>query len=203
MKKIGKWVAALALILSLTWIGTVIADRQNLSSNLIRLHVVAASDSQEDQAVKLQIRDAVLQALQNEMDCYCDAQTAKNYLQTQLPKLQEIAQEVLRGEEMDARVTVSLEKEAFPTREYDTFRLPAGVYESLRITVGEGDGKNWWCVVFPSLCIPATSEGFADTAAGAGFEDSLSGALQKDGGYELRFFFLDCFGWLENLLHKD
>jgi hypothetical protein len=70
-----------------------------------------------------------------------------------------------------------LRKEEFPKREYDTFTLPAGVYDSLRVTIGEGTGRNWWCVVFPSLCIPAASEETKDVAAGAGFSDSLSGAI--------------------------
>ena len=94
-------------------------------------------------------------------------------------------------------------KEEFDTREYDTFSLPAGVYESLRITIGEGAGKNWWCVVFPSLCVPATTEGFADTAAGSGFDNSLTGALGNNGGYKVRFFLLDCLGRIENFFHRS
>lgn len=202
MRKIAKIFGTSILILALVWIGTVIADRQRLSDNLIRLHVVAASDSKEDQSVKLQVRDAVINALQETVTRLPDAESAKAYLNEQLPYLQEIAEGVLKTAGMDDSVTVALAQESFPTRHYDTFSLPAGVYESLKITIGEGEGKNWWCVVFPSLCLPATSEGFADTAAGAGFPDSLTGALQRDGSYEVRFFFLDCFGWLENLFHK-
>ena len=202
MRKIAKMIGISLLILALAWIGTVIADRQRLSDNLIRLHVVGASDSREDQTVKLQVRDAIVEALGEAMDALPDVDAAKEYLNDQLPRLQEIAADTLKAAGMEDTVTVNLTQEAFPTRAYDTFSLPAGVYESLKITIGEGEGKNWWCVVFPSLCLPATSEGFADTAAGAGFPDSLAGALQHDGGYEIRFFFLDCFGWLENLFHK-
>jgi len=72
----------------------------------------------------------------------------------------------------------------------------------LRISIGRGEGKNWWCVVFPSLCLPSKGEDFQDTAAGAGFPDSLSGALSKDAGYEVRFFLLDCLGWMQNLFFK-
>ena len=89
---------------------------------------------------------------------------------------------------------VTLGKEVFDTRYYDTFTLPAGVYEALRITIGEGQGKNWWCVVFPTLCVPATSDGFEDVAAGAGFPDALTSALEGESGYELRFFLLDLLG---------
>jgi len=202
MKKIAKIIGTSLLLLALVWIGTLIADRQRLSDNLVRLHVVAASDSQEDQTVKLKVRDAVIEALQETVTQLPDVDSAKVYLNEQLPYLHEVAETVLTEAGMDDCVSVELGKESFPTRHYDTFSLPAGVYESLKITIGEGEGKNWWCVVFPSLCLPATAEGFADAAAGAGFPESLSGALQHDGGYEIRFFFLDCLGWLENLFHK-
>jgi stage II sporulation protein R len=91
-------------------------------------------------------------------------------------------------------------KEAFDKRVYDTFTLPAGIYNALLIVIGDGQGKNWWCVVFPSLCIPAASETFADTAAGAGFPETLNRALTGDNGYELRFAVLDVLGNLENIL---
>ena len=83
----------------------------------------------------------------------------------------------------------------------DTFTLPAGIYEALRITIGEGEGHNWWCVAFPSLCLSATSEEFADKAAGAGFPDSLTGALDGEEKYEVRFFLLDALGELEKFLY--
>ena len=93
---------------------------------------------------------------------------------------------------------MTLQKEVFDTRVYDTFTLPAGVYEALRITIGSGEGKNWWCVVFPTLCVPATSEGFEDVAAGAGFPESLTKSLE--GEYEIRFYLLDLLGKLEGYL---
>ena len=96
---------------------------------------------------------------------------------------------------------MSFRRELFPTREYDTFSLPAGVYDSLRVTIGQGEGHNWWCVAFPSLCLSAASEEFADKAAGAGFPDSLTGALDGEEKYEVRFFLLDALGELEKFLY--
>ena len=93
-------------------------------------------------------------------------------------------------------------KENFGTRLYDTFRLPAGIYEALRITIGEGEGQNWWCVAFPTLCVPATSEGFEGVAAGAGFPDRLNEALKDQESYSIRFFLLDCMGRVENFFHR-
>lgn len=202
MKKIAKLLLVLILIFGLLWCGTVIADRQTLSEDLIRLHVVGASDTQEDQQIKLQVRDALIGYLQQHMPEPEDVEAAKEALKGMLSQLEETANAVLSEAGVTDRVKVTLTKEEFPTRHYDTFSLPAGVYESLRVTIGEGQGKNWWCVVFPSLCMPATTEGFADTAAGAGFSDSLSGVLQGQSGYEIRFFLLDCMGWLQNLFSK-
>ena len=202
MKKIAKILFALFLILGLLWCGTVIADRQTLSDGLIRLHVVGASDTQEDQQVKLQVRDALMEYLQQQIPETEDVESAKAALKGMLSQLEETANEVLTAAGVADRAKVTLTEEEFPTRNYDTFSLPAGIYHSLRVTIGEGQGKNWWCVVFPSLCMPATTEGFADTAAGAGFSDSLSGALQGQPGYEIRFFLLDCMGWLQNLFSK-
>lgn len=202
MRKIAKIFGTCIILLGLVWVGTILADRQNLNENLIRLHVVGASDSEEDQAVKLKVRDAIVMQLEGAMLELPDAEAAKEYLTAQLHDLKATADAVLEEAGIQERATVTLQAEEFPTRHYDTFSLPAGVYESLRITIGDGEGQNWWCVVFPSLCLPATTDGFADAAAGAGFPTSLAGALQHEGKYEIRFFVLDCLGWLENLFNK-
>lgn len=202
MKKIAKLMVLCLLLLSAVWFGSVLSDRNALREDIIRLHVVAESDSQEDQTVKLQVRDAILAQLQSAMENLPDAETAKSYIQNHLPQLQETANLVLEQAGVAARAVVTLGKEAFPTREYETFTLPAGVYESLRITIGTGQGHNWWCVVFPTFCVSATSDGMADTAVSAGFSQSLAGSLTGEKPYQVRFFLLDCMGWVENLFHK-
>lgn len=199
MKKIAKITGTLLLAAMLLWFGGIFADRQALSEDLIRLHVVGASDSEEDQRIKLQVRDAIVTYLKDDMNAAGDTQEAKQYLEAKLSDLEQVANTVLKSAGVSDEATVSLGRENFPTRDYDTFSLPAGVYESLRVNIGSAAGRNWWCVVFPSLCLPATADGFADTAAGAGFSDTLTDTLQKEDGYEIRFFFLDCLGWLQNL----
>ncbi len=202
MRKIAKLFCTCMILLAVLWCAGVVKDNAQLKDSVIRLHVVAASDSEEDQALKLKVRDAVIDYLQMAMEELPDAQAAKTYLQEQIPKLTQIANGVIREAGVQMQAAVTLAKEAFSTREYDTFTMPAGVYEALRISIGPAEGKNWWCVVFPSLCLPATSEGFSDTAVGAGFSDPLTGALQQEQGYEVRFFLLDCLGWLENLFFR-
>ncbi len=197
MRKLLKVIGTCILLGALAWCGTLFADRQALNENVIRLHVVANSDSAEDQSLKLKVRDAVTVYLQENMDAATAGQ-AKTWLKSHLQELQKIAGDVLAQAGSAASATVSLQQEAFDKRDYETFSLPAGVYEALRITVGSGEGKNWWCVVFPSLCLSATSEDFEDTAAGAGFSDGLTGTLRQNSGYEIRFFFLDWLGKIEN-----
>ena len=197
MRKLMKRVGICLILAALVWCGTLLSDRQKLNEDLIRLHVVANSDSQADQEIKLRVRDAVVSSLQSDLAKVADVEEAKAYLRENLAKIQQIANDVLEKAGFDGEAVVTLCREAFDTRYYDTFTLPAGIYESLRITIGEGSGHNWWCVVFPTLCLPATTEGFADTAAGAGFSDSLTGALTGETEYQVRFFLLDALGKLE------
>ena len=200
MKKLIKCVFACALLAAFVWCGTIIADRQRLNEELIRLHVVANSDSAEDQELKLLVRDAIITSLRQALADIRDTEQAKEYLQENLPKLQELANKTLDAAGSAQQAVVTLCREGFPTRQYDTFSLPAGIYEALRVTIGDGGGKNWWCVVFPSLCVPQTSQGFSDTAAGAGFPDALSGALTGEEPYQIRFYLLDKLGELEKFL---
>ena len=201
MRKIAKFICTLLLLAGAFWLGTVASDKSALTNSIIRLHVVADSDSSEDQRVKLLVRDAITEELETFMDDFPDMESAKEYLQEYLPELERIANEVLQSVGNTCSAVVTLAKEKFPTREYDTFTLPAGIYESLRVTIGSGEGKNWWCVVFPSLCASATTEGVEDTAVGAGFSDRLTGTLTGKQEYKVRFFILDCFGWIENWFH--
>lgn len=198
MKKLVKLVFAFVLIWSLFGIAALFCDGQMLKSNMVRLHVVANSDTDEDQRIKYAVKDEIVSYLQGKMKDIPSVEKAKEYLQENLPQLTSIANMVLKQQGSTHQATVSLCKEAFDKRDYDTFSLPSGVYESLRVEIGNADGKNWWCVVFPSLCIPASSEGFKDAAVSSGFDEELTDTLSADEGYEIRFFILDCFGKIEN-----
>ncbi len=202
MRKIVKLTSTLLLLTAAFWLGTVASDKEKLQEDLIRLHVVANSDSAEDQQVKLQVRDAITARLETVMAELPDMEAAKAYLQENLPELERVANDVLEAAGDGYHAVVTLAKEKFPTREYDTFTLPAGIYESLRVTIGSGEGQNWWCVVFPSLCVSATADGFEGTAVSAGFSDRLAGTLTGKPEYRFRFFVLDCFGWVENWFYR-
>ncbi|MBR5616624.1 MAG: stage II sporulation protein R [Oscillospiraceae bacterium] len=202
MRKSLKRLGICALIVCLVWAAGIVSNKQLLQNGLIRLHVVAASDSETDQNLKLLVRDAVIRSLRENMDHVKDMEEAKAYLRENLPKIEALANGVLQNAGIHDTVTVSLRPEEFGTRVYDTFTLPAGVYEALRITIGAGNGHNWWCVVFPALCVGATVEEFEETAHCAGLSDSLTAALAGEEDYEVRFLILDALGKLENFLHK-
>ena len=190
------------LITSCVWTGALLADKAQLRRELIRLHIVGASDSQEDQTIKLRVRDAIVASLEEGMADVLDAEQAKAYLQENLPKIEEVANRVLEEYGSSDFAVAPLGMEEFAKRVYDTFTLPAGVYQALRITIGEGEGRNWWCVAFPSLCMPTTTEEFTDAASCAGLDEDVVAALAGEADYEVRFFLLECIGRLENFLYR-
>ena len=203
MKKLLKRLVFLLVLVSCFYTGALLADKEKLHDELIRLHVVGASDSMEDQTIKLQVRDAIIVSLQQALEDATDIEQAKSYILDHLPQIEAAANAVLQELGSEDIAVVSFMEEAFPIRDYDTFSLPSGVYNSLRITIGDGNGKNWWCVVFPSLCFQASSTGVEDVAAGAGFSDELSNSVTRQDGYQIRFYFLDMLGKIENFFFGD
>lgn len=200
MGKLAKRTGFVFLLVGMLCLGSLLSDRVMLNECLIRLHVVANSDSPEDQAIKLQVRDAVLDSLRQTMTKAADVEEARTYLQTRLPVLEETANRTLEELGCAQRAVVSFCKEAFPEREYDTFSLPGGIYNALRITIGEGKGHNWWCVVYPTLCDSATTRELESVAAGADFPPLLTDTLTGKEGTQYRFYLLDKLGEMEAFL---
>ena len=194
-KHFRPWETAALLALCLTLLsGTWAASRQqHLASDLIRLHVIAVSDAEPEQALKLRVRDAVLGYLRPLLSSAADAEAAHALLEQALPGVKAAAEAVSEGRS----VSVTLGQEDYPLRSYGGFRLPAGRYESLRVTLGEGAGHNWWCVIFPTLCLEAVETEDLQSAL-----DEEDYALVADAsGYALRFWLVDAWGELMNLLH--
>ena len=176
-------------------------QQQRMSEKIIRLHVVANSDSGADQAIKLHVRDAVLAAARQALQGAGDPQQA---IAQALPALEAAANAALAAQGSRDTASVSFRRELFPTREYDTFSLPSGVYRSLRVTIGAGGGHNWWCVIFPSLCVPATADGFVQAAEAGGFTRAEIGLMtQADEGYVLKFRSLELLQALKKVLFGE
>ena len=123
------------------------------SGELLRLHVIANGDSVREQAVKLRVRDAVIRTLANDMETADDAEEAKRLTLIREDEIVAAAQNVLREAGEDDTVKVEVGRFAFPLRMYGDLVVPAGEYEAVRIIIGEGKGQNWWCVIFPPLCM--------------------------------------------------
>ena len=179
--------------------GAVLArQQQTLAGKLVRLHVVANSDSDDDQAAKLRVRDAVLDMTQTILR---DADDPVAALGAHLAEIEQAAGEALRENGSALPVTVALQNELFPRRDYDTFSLPAGVYRTLRVTIGAGEGHNWWCVVFPALCMSASADELEQAAETAGITDSELRLITEDGAaYKLKFRTVELFEQLREKL---
>lgn len=164
-------------------------QQQSFSEKMVRLHVVANSDTVEDQTLKLMVRDAVISVTEKV--------PKKEELPKYLPRIQAAAEACLAEQNSDYSVTVSLGKERFPTRVYETFSLPSGVYTALRVTIGNGAGKNWWCVAFPSICFRATAADLEEAAVAGGFSQKEIALIMEDNeGYTLKFKLLE---WIEQI----
>ena len=188
MKRAARWEWALliAILVSFAW-GTW-ADRtqQQLSDKVLRLHVLANSDSEADQALKRKVRDSVLETASAILEGCPDRETAEQRLSAALPEIEDAARARIAAEGGEQTVTAELRPTVFPTREYEDFTLPAGEYLALRVVLGEGEGHNWWCVVFPPLCAETTSS-LSQTAMAAGLTEEEVALITESDGYQLKF----------------
>ena len=159
--------------------------------NMIRLHVIAESDSPSDQARKLRVRDAVLDCLSEELSEAHGYEDALEAVETLLPEIRRAAEDASDGV---CSVSVCLGEETYPVRCYENFTLPAGKYTSLRVILGSGEGKNWWCVLFPQLCTAqASRDDFYEDFIAAGFSPEQYRLIRNESGvkYKIRFRILE------------
>lgn len=173
---------------------------QELSDKVVRLHVLANSDSREDQALKLRVRDRILAYAEPLLAGAADRREAEALLGNSLPELEQIAAREIQDSGYDYAVTIRLEETVFPTREYEGFTLPAGKYLALRAVIGAGEGRNWWCVVFPPLCAAASAE-VPETALAAGLSSDQVGLITEENqGYVLKSKLVEFWRGLEGKL---
>ena len=164
-------------------------------NSVIRLHVIAASDSDSDQALKLKVRDAVLSGLSTLSEGCSSKSEAEEKLASQLDEIRAVALETLAAEGCDCQVSVSLGKEKYPQKNYDGVCFPAGEYTSLRIVIGEGEGKNWWCVLFPQLCLAGAKNAEAAFVEVGLTPEQYRVITETDvPKYKLRFKIIDIIG---------
>ena len=190
-KTLRRWELALLLGVALAALAGVWLDRSQaaLADQVIRLHVLANSDSEADQALKLKVRDRVLETASDYFVPGATLEETRAVLTEHLADLAAAGADQVAQEGYRYPVTVSLEDNYwFPTKQYTDFALPAGEYTALRVVIGEGGGQNWWCVVFPPLCLGSVSETADQTALSDGFtQDQVSLITGEDEGYVVKF----------------
>ena len=148
----------LLLALLLSSIAAFAAQSDRLQGQVLRLHILANSDEAFDQQIKLEVRDAILRELGEELSQSGDRDEAEHTAQMLLPRAEEIARRVIQGNGYDYPVQAKLINMHFETRSYGTITMPAGDYDAVRITIGEAQGHNWWCVLYPPICVPAAAD---------------------------------------------
>lgn len=204
MTRWKKWELALLLGLcaAMLWGAWSMQRQDALARKMIRLHVIANSDSAEDQALKLEVRDRVLDFTTTVLQRSADMEDAQLRLREELTRIESIAQQEISAQGYDYQVTAQLASTEFPLKEYDGFSLPAGEYMALRLVIGEGAGQNWWCVVYPPLCTAAATD-MPETAIRAGLSgDDVSLITEEDAGYVLKFRSLELWEQLRQWLGK-
>lgn len=183
----------ISLIVSIAGFG---AECKNIREDVVRLHILANSDSEADQNVKLAVRDALLECGAEIFSGTLNKNNAAEYLESEKAKLTETANRVLKENGFDYSAKVYLVNEYFNTRTYEDFTMPAGEYLALKVVLGNGEGKNWWCVMFPPLCLPAASE---RTDIDAVFSENGVRIIQGSGNYEIRFKIVEM---IEDLIYR-
>lgn len=175
-------------------INRTVAVGTEVRSETLRLHIIANSDSDFDQELKLKVRDRILEAtgeLFAEVSGKTEAVAAAEYSSDDIKK---IAEAVIKEEGYDYSVQVEVTEMWFETRSYDGFTLPAGDYDAVRIIIGAGEGKNWWCVMYPALCIPGAEQNIEQYGENVKF---ITGS-----GHELRFAVIEWIEQIKQLLKK-
>ncbi len=188
----------LVLLMALSFLP--VHGEEEIYDTVVRLHVLANSDSEEDQALKLDVRDAVL-ALTSPLveDCTSQAE-AIAVLEAHMSELEAAARAVIDAAGRSDAVSIQLGEEEYPTRTYESCCFPAGTYVSLRVCIGDAAGQNWWCVLFPPLCLSAATADNEEAFVQAGLTKDQYGIITETGKtkYKVRFKILETIqGWFD------
>lgn len=200
MKKITKYIITgflFVLVAGGAWCGRQHQLQHRLAEKVLRFHVLANSDSAEDQNLKLQVRDAIGGYMQENMQKQESKAACEAFVTKQIPEIEQVAEQVVKDAGFAYEVHAELAECAFPVKTYGDYTFPAGNYDALKVTIGEGDGQNWWCVMYPNMCF----ENSMYEVVGEKAEKSLRAVLDEaeyqavlgSGNYEVRFRLLEFF----------
>lgn len=177
------------------------AQCDDMPEHLVRLHILANSDSAEDQQLKLEVRDYILEEAGDMLASANNKVEAEHITKTNLDKIEKIAQEYVYSLGYTYNVKAELRKNLyFNTREYENFTLPAGRYDALRITIGEGEGKNWWCVMFPPMCFSVAEE---ENDLSRVLTDEQVDIVENKDKYEYKFKVVEIYNEIKNMFSSE
>lgn len=169
----------------------------SIREKMLRMHVIANSDSVEDQELKLKVRDAVLKEGKELFDGTITSKDAERILVPHIKELEDVALETIKKEGFDYKVKITVGEEYFKTRTYDnSVTLPAGYYTAVKVVIGEGQGQNWWCVMFPPMCLPAAN---AECELSDVLNDDETDIVTNSEKYKFKFKIVEI---LEDLLKR-
>lgn len=171
---------------------------EEIRGDVLRLHVLANSDSEEDQQLKLLVRDALLEKGKNIFDGSVTKENAEEKIEEEKEALIEVAEKVIKENGFDYDVKITVTDEFFTTRTYENVTLPAGKYKAVRVLIGESSGQNWWCVMFPPLCIPT-----AQPDMNLFFTEDEIKLVESDPRYEPRFKIIEIYENIKNHFNSN
>lgn len=175
------------------------ASCMDIRDNVLRLHILANSDSQSDQQLKLKVRDVVINESETDFDRCTDLEDALNKAEASIDSIKDTAQRVIAENGYDYSVEVAVGTEFFNTRVYDELTLPAGFYKSLIIKIGDAKGKNWWCVMYPSICVGTATKNDFESAVG----DDGAEIAENPIKYQVKFKIVEYYqNFKKNILKK-
>lgn len=170
---------------------------ENISDKVLRLHIIANSNSKEDQNLKLKVRDRILSEFSDKLSMKNNIEEVKKEIEKNISQIKFIAQNEVHNNGFDYKIDVEVVNMYFNTRQYNNTTMPSGFYDALRITLGEGKGKNWWCVMFPPICLAATEQK-------SNLEDVLNPAemdiVQNNSEYSLKLKIVEIIVGISNFL---
>lgn len=172
---------------------------EEIRSDVLRLHVIANSDTSVDQNLKLRLRDYILQEGKDIFNGSVNVENAVEKIEPVLPELEKLAKAFVNQAGFDYDVKISLSNEYFTTRTYETVTLPAGKYLALRVVIGSGEGHNWWCVMFPPMCVPAADK--KDEIENVFSEKEIK-LVESKPKYEPRFKVVEIYEQLKEIISE-
>ncbi|GFI71586.1 hypothetical protein IMSAG250_00793 [Clostridiales bacterium] len=179
----------LFLLLISAYVTPFIQTSERISDDVFRLHILANSDNEEDQQLKLKVRDAVLKKGQN---VFTDCSSLEEIIascESNIDLFEETATECIKENGYNYSVNAYVDKEYFNTREYEEITLPSGIYNALKIEIGEAKGHNWWCVMFPAICLSAVSDSEMNNI----LDEEEIELINSDNKFEIRFKIVEIY----------